>query len=56
VALKACKDEEGALEFLGQAEKLAPADAAIQAELAAVKKAAAERKAKEKKAYSKAFA
>ena len=56
VALKACKDEEGAQQFLEQAAQLVPSDAAIKNELAAVKKAAADRKAKEKKAYSKAFA
>lgn len=55
VALKASKDEEGALQYLEQAEKLVPTDQGIKAEVAAVKKAAADRKAKEKKAYSKAF-
>ncbi|KXT05669.1 hypothetical protein AC578_5642 [Pseudocercospora eumusae] len=56
VALRGSKDEEGALKFLEQAQKLVPGDAGIKNELAAVKKAAADRKAKEKKAYSKAFA
>ena len=52
---KETRDEEGALEYLQQAGKLAPGDAGIKNELAAVKKAAADRKAKEKKAYAKAF-
>jgi len=56
VALKASKDEEGATEALGKAASFVPGDAAIQAELAAVKKAASARKEAEKKAYSKAFA
>ncbi|GIZ42750.1 hypothetical protein CKM354_000600800 [Cercospora kikuchii] len=56
VALKASKDEEGAQQFLEQAHQLVPGDAAINNELAAVKKAAADRKAKERKAFSKAFA
>ena len=56
VALKASRDEEGATEALEKAAKLVPGDAAVQAELAAVKQAAASRKEKEKKAYSKAFA
>jgi peptidyl-prolyl isomerase D len=56
LALKAGKDEEGATEALEQAAKLAPEDASIKNELAAVRKAAADRKAKERKAYSKAFA
>ncbi|GAB7358871.1 hypothetical protein MBLNU230_g4094t1 [Neophaeotheca triangularis] len=49
------KEEEDAIAYLKQAEALAPSDAGIKNELAAVKKAAADRKAKEKKAYSKAF-
>lgn len=56
VALKACKDEEGAQQFLEEAAQLAPDDQAIKNELVAVKKAAADRKAKERKAFSKAFA
>jgi len=56
VALKGAKDEEGATKYLEQAAELAPNDVAIKNELAAVKKAAADRKAKERKAYSKAFA
>lgn len=49
------KDEDGALADLQAALKLAPEDAAIKAELAAVKKAAAARLAKEKAAYKKFF-
>ena len=49
------KDEDAALESLEQAQKLAPEDAAIVAELAAVKKAATARLAKEKAAYKKFF-
>ena len=55
MALKGAKDEEGAIEYLSQAAELVPGDAGIQKELAAVKKAAADRKAKEKKVFSKAF-
>ncbi|KAL2178236.1 cyclophilin-like domain-containing protein [Thermothelomyces heterothallicus CBS 202.75] len=54
-ALVRLKDEDGALESLEQAKKLAPEDAAITTELAAVKKAAAARLAKEKAAYKKFF-
>lgn len=49
------KDEDGALADLQAALKLAPEDAAIKAELAAVKKTAAARLAKEKAAYKKFF-
>ncbi|KAL2022025.1 hypothetical protein VTK56DRAFT_6265 [Thermocarpiscus australiensis] len=49
------KDEDAALESLESAKKLAPEDVAIAAELAAVKKAAAARLAKEKAAYKKFF-
>ncbi|KAK3305385.1 cyclophilin-like domain-containing protein [Chaetomium strumarium] len=49
------KDEDAALESLEQAKKLAPEDAAINAELVTVKKAAAARLAKEKAAYKKFF-
>ncbi|KAM7198615.1 Cyclophilin-like domain containing protein [Rhypophila sp. PSN 637] len=49
------KDEDAALESLEQAKALAPEDAAILAELAAVKKAASARLAKEKAAYKKFF-
>ncbi|CAK3951218.1 Peptidyl-prolyl cis-trans isomerase D [Lecanosticta acicola] len=55
IALKGSKDEEGSLEYLTQASELVPGDAGIKNELAAVKKAAADRKAKEKKVFSKAF-
>jgi len=54
-ALVRLKDEETALEALEQAKKLAPEDAAITAELAAVKKAAGARLAKEKATYKKFF-
>ncbi len=54
-ALVRLKDEETALEALEQAKKLAPEDAAITAELAAVKKAAVARLAKEKATYKKFF-
>ncbi len=54
-ALVRLKDEDAALESLEQAKKLAPEDAAINAELAAVKKAAAARLAKEKATYKKFF-
>lgn len=49
------KDEDAALESLEQAKKLAPEDAAVATELAAVKKAAAARLAKEKAALKKFF-
>ncbi len=49
------KDEDAALQSLEEAKKLAPEDAAIANELAAVKKAAAARLAKEKAAYKKFF-
>lgn len=49
------KDEDAALESLEEAKKLAPEDSAIVAELAAVKRAAAARLAKEKAAYRKFF-
>ncbi|KAF2485299.1 cyclophilin-like domain-containing protein [Neohortaea acidophila] len=55
VAASQLKNEDDALEFLEQARKLVPGDAAVGNELAAVKKAAAERKTKERKAYSKMF-
>jgi peptidyl-prolyl isomerase D len=50
------KDEDTALKDLEAAAKLVPGDAAISKELAAVKKAAADRAKKEKAAYSKFFA
>jgi peptidyl-prolyl isomerase D len=49
------KDEEGAMEDLEEALKLSPNDVAVHRELAAVKKKAAERRQKEKVAYSKFF-
>ncbi|KAK3394871.1 40 kDa peptidyl-prolyl cis-trans isomerase [Podospora didyma] len=49
------KDEDTALDSLKEAKKLAPEDKAIAAELAAVKKAAAERIAKEKAKFKKFF-
>jgi len=50
------KDEEAALKDLEEAIKLVPGDGAVTKELAAVKKAAADRARKEKAAYSKFFA
>jgi len=55
VAAKEAKNEDEAVRNLQQAEELAPNDAGIKNELAAVRKAAADRRAKEKKAYSKMF-
>ncbi|KAK4539640.1 cytochrome P450 monooxygenase 41 [Oleoguttula mirabilis] len=55
VAAKENKSEDDAIKCLEEAEKLNPADAGIKNELAAVKKAAADRRTKEKKAYSKMF-
>ena len=49
------KDEEEAMKNLEEAKRIAPDDAAIINELAAVKKAAAARIAKEKAAYKKFF-
>jgi peptidyl-prolyl isomerase D len=54
-ALVRLKDEDTALESLEQAKKLAPEDAAIANELAAVKKVASARLNKEKAAYKKFF-
>ncbi|PNS18083.1 Peptidyl-prolyl cis-trans isomerase D [Sphaceloma murrayae] len=54
-ARNALKNDEDALKDLEQAAKFAPNDAAITKELAAVKKSQAERKQKEKAAYSKFF-
>ncbi|KAK3937396.1 cyclophilin-like domain-containing protein [Diplogelasinospora grovesii] len=54
-ALVRMKDEDEALAALEQAKKLAPEDAAIANELAAVKKAIQARVAKEKAAYKKFF-
>jgi peptidyl-prolyl isomerase D len=55
VVAKEQKNEEDATKFLEEAGKLAPSDAGIKNELAAVKKSATDRKAKERKAYSKMF-
>lgn len=55
MAAKESKNEEDALEFLLRAQKLVPEDKGVSSELVAVKKAAQERKAKERKAYAKAF-
>lgn len=49
------KDEEAAEKDLEEALKFVPGDAAVKKELAAVKKAAADRLQKEKAAYSKFF-
>lgn len=54
-ALARLKDEEGALKSLEEAKALAPEDAAVVTELARIKKAHAERVAKEKAAYKKFF-
>lgn len=56
VALIKMKDEESAIQSLEAAKKLVPGDAAINKELDAVKKAAADRLKKEKAAYKKFFA
>lgn len=55
VVAKESKNEDDATKYLQQAAALAPQDAAIKNELAAVKKAAADRRAKEKKTYAKMF-
>ncbi|KAL1881431.1 hypothetical protein VTK73DRAFT_3949 [Phialemonium thermophilum] len=49
------RDEDAAIKDLEEAARLAPEDAAVKSELAAVKKAAAARLAKEKAAYKKFF-
>lgn len=54
-ALVRMKDEDEALKALEEAKRLAPEDAAVNAELGAVKKAAAARAAKEKAAFKKFF-
>lgn len=51
----ALRDEEKAVKDLEEAGRLAPGDAAISKELAAVKKAKKDREEKEKKAYAKFF-
>ncbi|KAK3112537.1 peptidyl-prolyl cis-trans isomerase cpr6 [Teratosphaeriaceae sp. CCFEE 6253] len=55
VAAKDSRNEDDAVKYLGQAKKLAPSDAGIEKELAAVKKEAEARKKKEKAAYASAF-
>lgn len=55
VAAKENKNEDEALRCLEAAQKLAPGDAGIANEMHAVKKAAAARREKEKKAYAKMF-
>jgi len=55
IAQVGLKDEDAALADLEEAIKLAPGDPAITKELAAVKKASADRAKKEKAAYSKFF-
>lgn len=50
------RNEDGALHDLEAAAKLVPGDKAVAAELEAVKKAAAQRLAKEKQVYKKFFA
>ena len=56
VAAKEMRNDDEAVAALEQASKLAPNDAAVKAELAAVKKKAVDERARQKKAYSKAFA
>jgi peptidyl-prolyl isomerase D len=55
VAAKELKNEDDALQFLEEASQLVPGDAGVKNELAATKKAVVDRKAKERKAYSKMF-
>lgn len=55
LARKGLKNEEEAVADLEEALKAVPEDAAVKNELAAVKKAAADRAKKEKAAYSKFF-
>lgn len=55
VAAKDAKNEDDAIKFLQEAERLQPTDAGIKSELAAVKKMAQARRAKERKAYAKMF-
>jgi peptidyl-prolyl isomerase D len=56
VAAKESKNEDDAIKYLQEADKISPGDAKVRQELNAVQKAAKERLAKEKKAYAKAFA
>lgn len=55
VAAKELKNDDEALKSLEAALKVVPNDPAVKNELAAIKKSASDRKAKERKAYSKAF-
>ena len=55
MAAKEMKNEDEASANLEEALKLVPNDAGVKNELAGVKKAASDRRAKEKKAYSKMF-
>ena len=55
LALARLRDEDAAVAALERARELAPADAAVTRELAAVKKRAADRDAREKAAYKKFF-
>lgn len=55
VAYAASRDEDSAAKDLEAASKLAPGDAGIQKELAAIKQKLKDRRAAEKKAYAKAF-
>ena len=52
---KEMRNEEEAMAYLEEAERLLPGDVGVRNELAAVKKAAEVRKAKERKAFSKMF-
>jgi peptidyl-prolyl isomerase D len=55
LARVAMKDEDEALEDLTEAAKLAPGDAGVMKEMAAVKKSVADRARKEKAALKKFF-
>ena len=55
LALLGLKDDEGAVKYLENAQKLAPGDTAITKELGQAKKKAAEQAKKEKAAYKKFF-
>ena len=55
LAREGLRDDEAAMRDLHEAAKLAPGDAAVAKELAAVKKRAADQAKKEKAAYQKFF-
>lgn len=55
LAREGLRDDEAAMRDLQEAAKLAPGDAAVTKELAAVKNRAAEQAKKEKAAYQKFF-